>query len=286
MKPIYIILFFLVISAHSQAQDVIVRNNGDSIHCKIKEVGTTKIKYFRPKFAGQTLFSIAKSDVASIVFENKNMILFDHGPGNRGYEPAKKTVDKSPIDYPITDKKTIIKVNPINIFLGSFELSVERSIKRGVSMEFGAAYIFAYPEDFPIGGFNYNTDGFYLRGGFKFIKSSNSYLHKTANPHILQGFYVKPELIYSQIKYANNYSGSRPSTANNYFCTSFMVNFGKQFVMNNSFSLEWNVGLGIGMSNANYDMVYFGSNLFIEDFPPFYIPLSFTAGFKIGILAD
>ena len=289
MKTLFFFLAILFVIVQAQAQDVIIRMNGDSIHCQIKEIGTSKIKYLRPKFAGQTLFSISKSDVNSIVFENKNIMVFDHSTVKTSRVKYQDPIETGPIDYPITDKQMAIKFNPLAIFGGSFEMSVERSIKRGMSLEFGAAYIFGHPEDFFLfGDMDFSSSGFYARGGIKFIKSSDNYLHHTAHPHRLQGFFVKPEIIYSSLFYTNNgyssgYTHNGPEK--NYFCASFIVNIGKQFVVNNAFSFEWNVGLGVGASNANDEIYFFGSNLH-GALPPFYIPWSFTAGFKIGILTD
>lgn len=285
MKTLFFFLAILFAIVQAQAQDVIVRMNGDSIQCQIKEIGTSKIKYLRPQFAGQTIFSISKSDVNSIVFENKNIMIFDHSTVKTSRVRYQEPIETGPIDYPKTDKKTILEFSPVSLLLGSFELGFERSIKRGMSFELGAAYIFGRMDD-PFDDFDFSSTGLFVRGGIKFIKSSDEYLHRTPHPHILQGFFVKPELIYSTFNHINNgyYNGYTHSGANKqYYCTSLIINIGKQFVIKNSFSIEWNVGLGVGISNGEEEVYFYGSNLHGQ-IPPFYVPWSFTAGLKLGIL--
>ena len=283
MKKLIILLFLVSAFGSLQAQDVIIKNNGDSIYCKVKEVGIDNIKYVQPNLSSETIFYISKAIVHSIYFENNSFIIISYDKNDGSTKRQATNIPTGPIEYNKTDKKMSIKINTLAMVTGSFELSLERSIKRGISFDIGGAYVFSSADYLVTGAQMNQTYGYYLRGGIKFIKSSDKYLHQQSQPHILQGFFVKPEIIYSSINRYHDYTyGAKPVY---YQCTSLIVNVGKQFVMNNAMSIEWNVGIGLGISNDNNGAEFYHSNILIEEFPPFFLPLSFTAGFKIGILA-
>lgn len=66
----FFLLSLLLVSISVHAQDVIVQKNGSTIISKILEVGTTEIKYKRYSNPDGPVFSISKSDVVSINYEN------------------------------------------------------------------------------------------------------------------------------------------------------------------------------------------------------------------------
>ncbi len=70
MKKIFLVLVGFLILNTLHAQDVIFKKNGDEISAKIQEVGVTEIKYKKADNPDGPLFSIMKTDVFMIKFEN------------------------------------------------------------------------------------------------------------------------------------------------------------------------------------------------------------------------
>jgi len=75
----FISMVFLFASFTARAQDVITQNNGDEIKAKVLEVGTTEIKYKKSDNLGGPTYSLFKSDVFMIRYQNGTKDLFGHG---------------------------------------------------------------------------------------------------------------------------------------------------------------------------------------------------------------
>ena len=74
-KKLTLLLSFCVSTAF--AQDVIVKQDGSTILSKVTEIGTTEVKY--KKFSNQNgpTYSILKSDIQAINYENGEKGTFD-----------------------------------------------------------------------------------------------------------------------------------------------------------------------------------------------------------------
>jgi len=77
MKKIILILIGIVFINALYAQDVIFKKNGDEIYAKIQEVGISDVKY--KKFDNQEgpLYTILKSEIFMIKFENGTKEVFN-----------------------------------------------------------------------------------------------------------------------------------------------------------------------------------------------------------------
>lgn len=75
MKKLFV-LSLLLVAINVYAQDVIVQKNGTTIISKILEVGSTEIKYKKFSNPDGPVYSISKSDVISINYENGDKDLF------------------------------------------------------------------------------------------------------------------------------------------------------------------------------------------------------------------
>ena len=69
MKKI-LLLLMLLSSTMLKAQDVIVMNDGSTIICKVIEIGTTEVKYKKYSNLDGPLYSILRSDIQNVNFEN------------------------------------------------------------------------------------------------------------------------------------------------------------------------------------------------------------------------
>ena len=76
MKHLLIITFFLC-SASAFAQDVIVKKNGSTILSKVLEVNTADIKYKKFSNPNGPTYTINKSEVMSINYENGDKDTFN-----------------------------------------------------------------------------------------------------------------------------------------------------------------------------------------------------------------
>lgn len=268
----FFFLAFLIIALQAaQSQDHIYKRNNESILCKVKEVGTEEIKYALPDYPKDVLFSIDKEKVQKIVFENGKEILFE-----------KEMVN--PENY-VDNKKNAIKIDFLSPLTGNTTFWYERSLKPGSSIE-GALGIIGLgidPEDV-------NPRGAFFKFGYKAIRSPDFYLKGMRYAHILKGAYIRPELavgFYSLDRYFYDYSlpyytyNQREKVRENYFAMALHLNFGKQWVMNNSLLVDWFVGVGYGFNSEGEGRYNFGWASGDSG-----IPISGTAGLKFGFLFD
>jgi len=266
MKLINILIIFtaIMISANIYAQDIIIKTNNDTIHCKIKELGTNEIKYLLPNYPQDVLFSIDIDKVIKVVFSN-------------GMEKSYMKEIDNPENY-YGDKKNALKFHFFSPVMGSLAFTYEKSMGPGKSMEFGAGYIFG-KEDYGV-----DEKGVILRGGFKFIRSPDFYFNRMKYAHVLKGSYIKPEIIFnafhSNSRHNYSYSSTTRNSSDDIVTIAFLLEAGKQIVFSNMFLIDYYVGIGYGVSNNDNNTFYY-SNTIVSDES---FPLSFTAGIRVGIL--
>jgi hypothetical protein len=70
MKKVFFLLTSLVFSIALNAQDIIIKKSGDEIRSKVVEVGINDIRYKRYDFQDGPVYTISKSDVLLIKYEN------------------------------------------------------------------------------------------------------------------------------------------------------------------------------------------------------------------------
>ncbi len=253
------------------SQDMIIKRSNDTIFCKVKEVGMDEIKYALPDYPDDVAFSIDKEKVQKVIFSN-------------GKEMTIEKELTNPENY-ADNKKNAWKLDFISPLTGNLTLGFEHSIKPGRSFEVALGIIKA--------GVNVNDDdqgGAFVKLGYKFIRSPDFYLRGMRYAHVLKGGYVRPEFqfgFYTTDEYEYNYdyvnAYDRYSTHRvGVFTGAFLLNIGKQWVYDNSFLVDMFVGVGYGFDTNpyNYGDYHYSFLLVDED-----VPLSLTAGLKIGILS-
>ena len=261
-------LLTVVLSLTTQAQDVIIKTNKDSIHCKIKEVLHDEIKYTLPKIRQNLLFGIDKNEVKQLVFENGEIINIEHSMyGSANYE---------------NQKKRAIKFNFLAPITGNTTFSYEQLQKPTRSWEASLGII----------GLGFNTwdeepRGAFAKFGLKFMKDPDFYSKGMRYAHVLKGTYFKPELamsIYSFNEdlyywdYYDSYSG-KESRKTNYVAALNLI-LGNQWIFNDKFLIDFYAGVGYGFGEVHdYRAYHFGFSGADGD-----TPLTLTAGFKVGLL--
>ena len=274
-KIVAILFFTLCLSNFAKSQDLIYKKNKEVLVVKIIEVGIDEIKYKDfSKQDGMTLV-IAKAEVYKVKYENgKEQIFLDEMENPNNYA---------------NNKRNAIKADFLAPMFGQFTMGYERSLNPGSSIELQLSIIGA--------GVQNNTDfsasGAFIRVGYKFIKSPDFYLRGMRYSHILKGSYIRPEFTIGQC------SETYPSNDNSYSIFGFgssrianrdvtfgaiMLNFGKQWVFNDVFLVDYFVGLGYGFSTKHQDddAYIFNNHAMIGPFSR--NPISYTVGLKIGKL--
>jgi len=260
---IILVIFILASLQVIQAQDQIIKRNGEVIECKVEEIGTEEIKYTQAAFGPDLKFAILKSQVDKIVFANGQEIVIDHR------ERARESTELNSADLFLIQRRNAIKAEFLSPLANVTSFSYERAIKPGQSFEVSAGII----------GLGFNNlyeeaTGIGFKGGYKFIRSPDYYLEGQRYAHILKGGYVRPEFVFA------SYNLSEEDRNVTKF--AILLTLGKQWVFSDIFLIDFYWGFGYGTSNAES----------FED-PPYYVvvadsefPIAIAWGFRIGVLFD
>nr|WP_319399073.1 hypothetical protein [uncultured Carboxylicivirga sp.] len=263
LQTVFCLLSALCIITSIKAQDKLIKVNSDTINCVIKEIGDLEIKYTNPAVSETILFGVDKEDVSKIILANGNVLEFSPTL----YDPQKY----------ITNHKNAIKVNFLSPLFNSFNIGYERSIKPGRSIEATLGLI-------GVGNDIYATDekGMFLKLGCKFIKSPDYYIRGQRYAHILKGAYIRPELAFSYYHYDFEmwdwYSDYETVERETNVMFAVLLNFGKQWVIDNGFIVDTFVGIGYGFGKD--DDQYGMHKAFIGGIDEF--PLALSMGVRVG----
>jgi hypothetical protein len=263
MKPTITLITIIFLSAccmslQAQQEDRIITRDGETISCKIVEVGYEEVAYTLAQYNHEVRFTILKSTVDRIVFANGQELVIDHA------ERARESAESNSADLFLVQKKNALKVDFLTPINGVTGFSYERALKPGRTVE-GAIGIIGL-------GFNNPGDaaGVGIKAGYKFLRSPDFYLKGMRYAHILKGGYVKPELAFATY--------SLRTEDRNVTKLAIMLNIGKQWVFSDAFLVDLFFGLGYGYSSAEgYD-----------DWPHYFavgtdnVPLAVNWGFRVG----
>jgi hypothetical protein len=183
-------------------------------------------------------------------------------------------------------RKNALKFGFLNPFVGSSQVSFEHSIQPGRSMEFTLGIIGA-----GIDVQDDNAFGATFKFGYKFIKKPDFLIPGMSLAHILNGGYVRPEIIFNVYgfdSYNYDYNGSYYSSSNirkTSFSGAIVLNLGKQWVFDNAFLIDLYFGVGYGFENTpggyDYQNFYYG---FAGAFDG--VPIAFTGNLRLGFLLN
>ena len=269
MKPSFLSLLALLLLLGSSvlAQDMILKKNNELIKCKIREIGLDEIKYNLPDYPSDVMFAIDKDKITKIIFENGKEMLFEKEMTN-------------PINYE-DNRKNIIKIDFLSPLTGNTTLAWEHSLRPGRSYEATLGII-----GLGLDNNDRNAGGLFTKFGYKFIKDPDFYLRGMRYAHVLKGSYVKPEITFGFFNhniwlwkdYANNYSSER--IRESVISGTVQIVLGKQWVMDNAFSVDFFAGIGYGFTTSEaFSPYHYGYTVMDKNFP-----LAFSSGFKIGYL--
>lgn len=150
MKKIIIVLSLLLCSSVGFAQDVLTKKNGEDILAKVLEVTTTEIKYKKYDNPNGPTFTILKSEVLLIRYENGTKDVFN--------EPQKvSSQSQSANETPVFFKKNEIKGNALALILGSIAVTYERILNEDSAVGF----VLNVPANNYVFDINYTATAYY-----------------------------------------------------------------------------------------------------------------------------
>ncbi|MFP4470600.1 MAG: hypothetical protein ACLFPE_07945 [Bacteroidales bacterium] len=263
LQSLILALMLLMFFGTGFAQDKIYKRNQDVIECKIREVGSDEIKYQLPDYPQDVLFSLEKDKIIKVVFENGKELDFIEEMQN-------------PENY-VGQSKNAIKIEFLSPLTGNTTFAYERSLKPGKSLEATLGII-----GLGVNTYGSDTWGSFLKFGMKFIKSPDFYLKGMRYAHILKGSYVKPEIAFGYynktVEEWSEYGSFYNQQHVDVYSMTIQLVIGKQWVMKDAFLVDFFGGVGYGFDNQGGDY-HFGYAIASDD-----VPLSFSAGLKIGYL--
>ncbi|MCX6290870.1 MAG: hypothetical protein NT126_03815 [Bacteroidetes bacterium] len=261
-------LLFSVLSAN--AQDTIYIRTKEIIHAKIIEIGIDEIKYKIPEVPDGPTVVIPKDQIWKIVFAS-------------GVTQILQPEMFNPENYS-SQHKNALKIDFLSPMYQHITFVYELSLKPGQSAEASLSIIGV--------GFNTNNGenahGAFVRLGYKFIKSPDYYLRGMKYTHILKGSYVRPDILIGT--YTGNYRydnfsfsfGYQPEKVRITY-GSFQMTFGKQWVFDDLFLVDYFFGLGYTFSNINTNYSGGVQRYGVEQISS-ESPFSISGGLRIGIL--
>lgn len=278
MKILSLLIFVFAITT-IQSQDRIIKKGGEIIEAKILEINPNEIKYKNYASTDEIIYIIDKDRVLEVVFENGR---------KEKYESI--LTDE---EFYIGQKKRAIKLNFISPLLGYTQLAYEKNIKPGRGYEISLGIIGL--------GKNQNLSYFYddiqkedQKGvfasfGYKLIRIPDFTTNNQKFGHILQGSYVKPEIMLGY--FSNNVYSFSSSNIEKQKTTfgAVIINLGKQWVYSNIFVLDVYAGLGYAFQNRtksnnneyNYNGRLYGLVAGVDDGT-----FALSGGLRIGILLN
>lgn len=263
VKIALLFVFALLSSVNLQAQDVIHRKNGKTLEVKVLEIGDAEVKYKLFTQPDGVTFVMDATLVKKIVMANGAVHKFDEGG----------SIDNK--EYYLGQKKSAYKINFIGVVFGYTSLAYERSLKPGASFE-GRLTLIGLgkaTDTYSNSSSTYKQElrGVGLTGGYKFIHKPDFSSSRQRYAHLLKGGYIRPEITlasYSEnrVVYSStppyNKSTQRPNTT--YGC--FMLAFGKQWIFDNVFAVDFYTGIGLGVKTKNTGSYYEGGFLDTQNY--------------------
>lgn len=271
-----VVLSLVLTSFCGFSQDKILKKGGETLEVKILEISPNEIKYKVFADLEGPIYIIDKDRVAEVVFENGR---------KETYESILNDAE-----FYIGQKKRAVKMNFISPLLGYTQLAYEQNIKPGRSFEVSLGII----------GLGKNQELEYWNGvslkedqsgvfgsfGYKFIRVPDFTTNNQKYSHILQGLYIKPELMIGHLSNKVYHWDNGTVIKRNVTFGAVLVNLGKQWVFSDVFLIDLYGGLGYAFQkqSINSDIYTYNGRLYGilagDDDASFAV----SGGFRIGIL--
>jgi hypothetical protein len=248
MKNLFLSLLLIAGAQIASAQDKIYTTTQKApIEGEVTEISVAEIKY-KPTGRPFPVTTLDKQDVVKIVYANGEVFMVNN--------PLK--------DFAVygDQRRWNAKLDLFSPLLGYTNLFLEHSVKPGRSIEYqldliglGKDQYINYPN---YNGTSYPDAKFGARGiglgyGIKFLRLPDYVNGQVRLRHILQGSYLKPAI--SAAYYSRNFIGSDlfgvPTLQRKpVFDINPNITFGRQFILDNTISLELYGTIGYSVDNV------------------------------------
>ncbi len=250
--------------------DSIYLKNGEIIAGKVKEISPSQIRYSQPQLNMDVVYVINKNKIDRIVFSGGQVQNFEPAPQRL------ETIAENSAELFQIQRKNALKVDFLSIAANTLAFTYERCLKPGRSVELSAGLIgigIALEEE--------DASGVLFRGGYKFAKDPDFYISEMRYSHILKGSYVKLELDFASYSVTGGEIFSYEKERFNNTKWAVLVVFGKQWVFDDMFLIDFYTGMGLGDNSMdNLDLTYpYGFATLGENFP-----VAFSFGLRMGFL--
>jgi hypothetical protein len=272
-----LVFCLLFITFSNFAQDKIVKKGGETLEVKILEISPNEIKYQLFADPQGPIFIMDKDRIAEVIYKNGRI------------EKYEKPLNDA--ELYIGQKKRALKMNFISPLLGYTQFAYEQNIKPGRSFEVSLGII-GLGKNQELSYWNGNLEkedqkGLFASFGYKFIRVPDFTANNQKYGHLLQGLYVKPEVMVGH--FSRNYYYFNQNTIQNRNTTfgAVMINLGKQWVFSDVFLIDLYGGLGYSFqkqrdkTNEVYD---YNGRLYGLIGGDNDASFAVSGGFRIGIL--
>lgn len=197
---------------------------------------------------------------------------------------------QSELTAPAAIKNRVIKLDFFSPVTGNLTFGYEQVLTNNITLEGNLGFIgIGFVDDVN------NPAGMFLKGGPRLYFSPDYFLEGMKRYNDFQGAYFKPEFIYSGFGFdydVHNSMGSYKTLRGVNNSIALMLNVGKQWVLAKVVSIDLHAGIGYGTSFYSYKDIppgYMGYDSYYPGYKYSHIeapevPLTFSAGFDIGIL--
>lgn len=242
MKTILLIgCLVLLATGFVYSQDKIYRKNGRVLDVEIIEIDPGLIKYREPRKGTSIIFSLEKDKVSKVVFAN--------GETERYLDQL-----RDPELY-ADQLQRAVKFNFLSPLFGFTQFTYERLLRPGRSYEVALGVIGLGKNteimEWNDQEFRRDAKGAFFEGGMKFIKLPNFRNSTTRYTNIMQGSYLRPDLIVGY--YSNNVvvdkNGEYQTQKQNVTFGGLMLDLGRQWVFGDKILLDIYVGVGYALDN-------------------------------------
>ena len=281
MKKFILATIFCCIAAFAFAQDTLCTKKGEKIPCKIVEVGINDITYKKASNPDGPNYVILKSDVWKIIYANGTVEMVS--------QDAMSVVP----DNQYRARKRAITTRPFSPLSGSVSIGYQQAIT--ATRAFAGEIGIIGPHVGTLAG---NSSGAFVKVGFRLKRVPDVVMQGMQWGYNLGGYYVQPELAFSDFtrnvttSVYNNSTGTYTTSAKNvsYYSGAFLITVGHQSIIGDIFTFDLSASLGYaasGNSDNNPNSIYdFG-------LPRYYfshfaggknMPLAWAFNFSMGVL--
>ena len=286
-------LLFFLLAVGLNAQDIIIKKNGEQLKVKIIEIGKTDItfKYFESEDG--PAITMSKDEIKTYKLKSKT-----------GYITTNLVEDPMAVsNNNIQDKTSSLKFEFFSPLQQNVAFSYEWMFKPGFNFEVGMGIIgpgvssgqrnrLVFKEE------DVHPSGFFAKLGAKFFLGSTSdfVVEGIKYAHPLKGRYIRPEIAYSNFKRTSKVSeldpftlafGSPVDLTRNYESIALNVIYGRQIILGNSITAGYYVGAGYGFEHPTSNIEvspYWNTQRYAYRLFSKNLPFTYVFGFNLGFI--